>query len=146
MKMAKATESDLASAMDLVSALDALTSRWSPMMPEEDPERELESFDIEDAKQAQRALRYILQLAEEGSLSRVVFGCAVMLDPRNKLVDPSVDTIEHHPDRARLEQVTTDLCETNCAREAKARISAFGETHSDDLAWSALFALRGCDV
>jgi hypothetical protein len=29
---------------------------------------------------------------------RVVWGCAVMLDPANKCVDPDADTIEHHPD------------------------------------------------
>jgi len=30
---------------------------------------------------------------------RVVYGCAVMLDPKNKCVDPDANTIEHHPER-----------------------------------------------
>jgi ribA/ribD-fused uncharacterized protein len=32
----------------------------------------------------------------------VVWGMTVVLDPRNKVVDPDADTIEHHPDAAAI--------------------------------------------
>lgn len=102
MKMAKASEADLNMAMELTSALDVLGQRFLPAMPEaieklgEDDERE--PFDRHDDEQCGRALRHLLDLADRASLSRVVFGCAVMLDPANKCVDPDADTIEHHPD------------------------------------------------
>lgn len=102
MKMAKASEADLNIAMELTSALDVLGQRFLPAMPEaieklgEDDERE--PFDRHDDEQCGRALRHLLDLADRASLSRVVFGCAVMLDPANKCVDPDADTIEHHPD------------------------------------------------
>lgn len=102
MKMAKASEADLNMAMELVSALDVLGQRWSPAMPEpienlqDDDERE--SFDRDDDAQCGRALRYLLDLTDRASLGRVVWGMTVLLDPRNKMVNPDADTLEHHPE------------------------------------------------
>lgn len=103
MKMAKASNEDLDMAMDLCGAIDALTNHW-PTMPEalstcDDDAMGAQHFDRDDDKQCGKVLRHLLEIAERGSLMRVVFGAAVMLDPRNKLVDPNADTIEHHPDR-----------------------------------------------
>lgn len=103
MKMAKASNEDLDMAMDLCGAIDALTNNW-PTMPEalstcDDDAMGAEDFDRDDDKQCGQVLRHLLEIAERGSLMRVVLGAAVMLDPRNKLVDPNADTIEHHPDR-----------------------------------------------
>jgi hypothetical protein len=42
-------------------------------------------------------MQKILEAARKGSLFRVVFGMAVVLDPRNELLDPDADTIERHP-------------------------------------------------
>lgn len=105
MKMAKASEADLQMAMDMSNALDLLGQRWLPVMPEacevlQDPDDEVERFDSHNDVQCGRALRHLLHLMERGSLMRVVWGAAVMLDPRNKCCDPNADTIEHHPDAA----------------------------------------------
>jgi hypothetical protein len=105
-KMAKASEADQNMAMDLTGMLDALGHRFCPSMPQIIARNDGdEPFDIDDAEQCQRALRALLETAEQGSLMRVTFGCAVMLDPRNKLVDPASATIEHHPDRQRNEDL-----------------------------------------
>lgn len=102
MKMAKANSADLEMGMELCGSLDALTNRWCPTVPaavEEVADTESgEHFDRNDTEQCQRVLGYLLDLADRASLLRVVYGCAVMLDPRNKVVDPDADTIEHHPD------------------------------------------------
>lgn len=104
MKMAKASQADLNMAMDLVNALAALGQRFYPCMPEaierlgEDDERA--NFDRDDDAQCGRALRHLLEIAERGSLFRVVWSMVVLLDPRNRCVDPDADTIEHHPDVA----------------------------------------------
>ena len=113
MKMAKASEADLNMAMDLSNALENLAGRWSAVMPEA-VERlrdgdESEYFDIDNPEQCQRALRHILGLVGNSSLMRVVFGCAVMLDPANGLVDPNAHTIEHHPDNVAAKQDTAAL-------------------------------------
>lgn len=102
MKMAKANERDLEMALELCNALDALTGRWGATMPEKiaKPEgtSDTEYFDPEDAEQCIRVVAYLRELADAASLMRVVFGMTVLLDPRNKIVDPAADTLEHHPD------------------------------------------------
>lgn len=113
MKMAKASNEDLDMAMDLCGAIDALTNNW-PTMPEalstcDDDAMGAEHFDRDDDKQCGKVLRHLLEIAERGSLMRVVFGAAVMLDPRNKLVDPDADTIEHHPETLAAKQDTAAL-------------------------------------
>ena len=104
MKMAKASEADLDMAMELCSAIDALTGSW-PTLPtglckpaDDEPD---ETFDCDDDRQCGTVLRHLLAIAERASLLRVVWGAAVMLDPRNQCVDPDADTIEHHPDTIR---------------------------------------------
>jgi hypothetical protein len=103
MKMAKASEADLNMAMELANAFDDITRRWGAMVPEKAQrpgEEDSESFDRDDSEQCKRVLGYLLDVADRASLSRVIFGCAVMLDPKNKCVDPDADTIEHHPEVA----------------------------------------------
>lgn len=107
MKMAKASAADLEMAMELCGALDALTQRWGATVPEKiaktDGDDESEYFSPDNSEQCQRVMGYLLDLADRASLMRVVWGCAVMLDPANRCVDANADTIEHHPDVQRYE-------------------------------------------
>lgn len=102
MKMAKASQADLDMAMELVCAFESLASRWVPAMPDAieqlEDDQEHEGFDREDDAQCGRALRYLLDLTDRASLSRVVWGMAVVCDPANRLLDPDADTLEAHPD------------------------------------------------
>ncbi len=113
MKMAKASQADLDMGADLCAAFSTLTDRWCPAMPE--PVQrvregwEIEHFDSDNDEQCGRALRHLLGIVERGSLFRVVMGMSMVLDPRNQCVDPAADTIEHHPDRARLGLVRSAL-------------------------------------
>jgi hypothetical protein len=104
MKKAKASKADLQIAMQLSSALDALADRLDATFPEAIDRRGdedcAETFDKDDPEHCTRALNYLLDLARRASLGRVVWGCAVMLDPHNRMVDPKADTIEHHPHAA----------------------------------------------
>jgi hypothetical protein len=101
MKMAKANNADLDAALELVGAMDAITGRWGALMPEAiaKPEgiSENEYFDPDNAEQCIRLVAYLRELANRGSLMRVVFGMVVVLDPRNEVVDPDADTLEIHP-------------------------------------------------
>jgi len=105
MKMAKASNADLDMAMDLTSALESLSQRWGPTFPQEvakiEAGEDAESFCNTDPEHCVRAMDHILELLGRGSLMRVVYNAVVMLDPRNKMVDPDRDTLEHHPDRDR---------------------------------------------
>lgn len=128
MKMAKASKADLDMAADLAGAFDALSNRWCPSMPtaveQLEGDDDSEHFDCNDDEQCGRALRHLLDIVDRGSLFRVVMGLAVVLDPSNKCVDPDANTIEHHPDRARLVEALErlqrrgHLNESTCADEA----------------------------
>ena len=101
MKMAKASQADLDMAMELTAAIDALTGHW-PTLPaglcSDDDDSSQDRFDCDDDRQCGTVLRHLLEIAERASLMRVVFGMVVMLDPRNKMVDPDADTLERYPD------------------------------------------------
>ena len=110
MKMAKASDADMEMAIELTNALEKLSSQWGALMPEKieviSGNEESERFDIDDHEQCKRALEYLILLARSASLFRVVFGMTVLLDPRNKIVDPDVDILERHPDFVDIAQTT----------------------------------------
>jgi len=81
MKMAKASQADLEIAMELAGMLDTLGHRHCPSMPAVIARNDGdEDFDRDDDDQCGRALRVLLETADRGSLFRVVWGAAVMLD------------------------------------------------------------------
>lgn len=106
MKMAKASMADMEMAIDLTNALESISSHWGALMPEKievvGDDEESERFDIDDHDQCKRVLEYLILLARSASLFRVVFGMSVLLDPRNRIVDPDADTLERHPDFAEV--------------------------------------------
>lgn len=96
MKMARASNADLDAALAVSRILEDLEKRYMPEVPGEEKEG-IEWFDRDDAAQCQRALGVLLDAAAKGSIFRVTFGMAVVLDPRNELLDPAADTLEKHP-------------------------------------------------
>ena len=95
MKMARASEKDLAAAQAVSQILGDLERGYMPDVAEDE---ESERFDIDDAAQCQRVLRLMLDAIGEASIFRVTFGMLVVCDPRNKLLDPEADTLEIHPE------------------------------------------------
>ncbi len=104
MKMAKASKADLEAAIKIASALEAIDRE---LMPEgfdaDDGERE--DFDIDSGRDCRNVIRHILDLMDNGSIGRVVWGMAVILDPKNEAIDPDLDYIEHHPKRLEADKV-----------------------------------------
>lgn len=102
MKMAKASAADMAMAVELVQALDILGQQHFPSFPKAieqlGPDDEREPFDSDNDAHCGRAMRHLLDILDRGSLFRVIWGMSVLLDPANKVVDPSADTLEHHPE------------------------------------------------
>lgn len=96
MKMAKASTEDIEMALDLASALEDIERNQLPakICGEDD----FEWVDTDDARQYARLIEFLQTTLARGSLFRVVFGMAVLCDPKNKLIDPDADTLEHHPE------------------------------------------------
>ena len=98
MKMAKASEADMTMAMELCNALEQLECYEAfPDALRPDP-ADGAVFDADDGEHCIEVLAYLLKLVRSASLMRVVWGMAVLLDPKNKMVDPTADTLEHHPE------------------------------------------------
>lgn len=96
--MARASEQDLEAALTVSRIIEELEKGY---MPGDDNAEETEFFDQDDPAHCKRALDAILIAARQGSIFRVAFGMAVVLDPRNKVLDPDADTLELHPDLVR---------------------------------------------
>ncbi|MEI7296661.1 hypothetical protein WCQ02_31345 [Paraburkholderia tropica] len=94
MKMARASEADIDAALKVSQILSNLDRGY---MPASDEDERIEWFDEDDAEQCQVVLKKILEVCQKGNVFRVAFGMAVVLDPRNELLDPDANTIEVHP-------------------------------------------------
>lgn len=94
MKMAKASEADLKMALELVGMLEGFERGHFPVG---EADEEYEAFYDDNPEHCLRAMEMILYKLQLGSLSRVVFGMSVLLDPKNEAVDPACDYLEHHP-------------------------------------------------
>lgn len=102
MKMAKASGDDMEMALHLSNALEGIFGRWSATMPpkpgaDQEADQEPEDFDEDDPEQCVEVLQRLKDIYQRGSLFRVIFGMAVLLDLRNKVVDPNSDVLEIHP-------------------------------------------------
>lgn len=98
MKMAKATDDDLKAACDLANAMECFERhRQFPYVPDDTAEQS-ESFDINDPKDCAKAMRLLVDIARKGSLFRAVMGMSVICDPANKILDPTADHLDIHPD------------------------------------------------
>lgn len=104
MKMAKASEADLNMAMDISNVLDDIERGYFPRNLSDDPgSEETEWIDTSDQEQYAKLIDGLKRLLNQGSISRVIWGMAVVCDPANKYIDPEADTIEHHPERQKME-------------------------------------------
>lgn len=104
--MAKASDIDIGMALDLSNDLDSLV-RYKSFPESLRPDCEFSgAFDADNGEHCREVVRHLLQLVRSASLTRVVLGMAVLLDPENKIVDPDKDTLEHHPE---IESVLKDV-------------------------------------
>lgn len=91
MKMAKATQEDIETAIALANALESLA------LGHFDDHEDWPAFDVDDAQSCQRAIRRLLDLHDRGSLLRVIWGMATIVDPANAVIDPDADVLQLHP-------------------------------------------------
>jgi hypothetical protein len=102
MKIAKASKEDMDMAIDLVSVLETLERGYIPSQMDEGDEDGYGYFDIDDKTQCREVLKVILGILEKGSIGRVVWGMATLIDPANKVVNPDANALELHPELQKL--------------------------------------------
>ncbi len=102
MKIAKATTQDMEAAMAVTHILETLCKGYLP-----DSLKHLDSsiFDIDNHEHCREVLGLLIEKANSASIFRVTFGMQVMLDPVNKMVDPELSYLDHHPERVRSDEL-----------------------------------------
>lgn len=100
MKMAKASPEEIEAGIRIVGILDSIDSGYYPLAAGVDEDDEAPTFFDEDDPAHLRhfydQVKATLDSAP-GWPGRVIFGFAVIADPRNKMLDPNADTLEFHP-------------------------------------------------
>lgn len=138
MKMAKASEADLKMALELASMLEGFERGHFPV--DEDAE-DYEPFYDDNPEHCLRAMEMILYKLQLGSLSRVVFGMSVLLDPKNEAVDPACDYLENHPKvrmHNELVEALRAVMDTTGVRHMQAGLAnGIGTKHPDGIALAA---------
>lgn len=94
MKMAKASQEDIEMTFELCRSLEDLQKGY---LPEAFSGGEESLVWYDEDEDAVRVVHHLLSILRKGSLFRVAFGMAVLLDPRNEVVDPESDCLEIHP-------------------------------------------------
>ena len=93
MKILKPTENDINKAFNLLGALSTLADGFIPFdQPDEDDPEWLH----EEDKAA--CLDKVLELYENSSIEWLLAALSAMIDPANKIIDDTADTLEPHPD------------------------------------------------
>lgn len=131
--MAKASEADIDMAMTLANVLEDIERGYFPekfIDLDGDPHAiEIPThIDTDDADQYARMIEKLRDLLRKGSISRVIWGMAVVCDPSNECIDPDADTIEHHPKLQQLEKQCDDLL---AALEKIINSVPFGSSHME---------------
>lgn len=112
MKMAKASTADIEMAMELSRFVEDLVDGTCPKQACADPESDdIEWLEDDPDEQHLKIIAALTDIARKGSIFRVTFGMAVLIDPRNELIDPTADTLEPHPKFVALAEVNTALLE-----------------------------------
>ncbi|SOY56804.1 hypothetical protein [Cupriavidus taiwanensis] len=114
MKMARASEADMEAALDVSRILGDLEKGYMPASDDDEEDEGETWFDRDDAEQCKAVLGKLLDAADKGSIFRVIFGMAVVLDPRNELLDPAADSLEKHP---KITAIETDASRYRWLRE-----------------------------
>ena len=90
MQMAKSSPEDIDAAMDLANALESMARGYLD-------DEECTPLDQDDGESCRQAIARLLELHDRGSLLRVVWGMATILNPENAIVDPDASVLQLHP-------------------------------------------------
>jgi len=94
MKLATPNEQDINGALEVARILSDLSSGW---FPSNDADEDVE-FDIGDGDDCRKALEMLIDIENKCTLMRAAMTTLVLCDPRNKVIDHSIDYLDHHPE------------------------------------------------
>jgi hypothetical protein len=127
MNIAKASERDINMAIDLCGILDSLERGFMPAAATENSDDEDAEFDPDNPEDCRAALNLIIDTLKAGSIGRVVWGMAALVNPESKLLDPDADIIKPHPSLSNRQQRQAEILQWANATFGEATASNTGE-------------------
>lgn len=94
MRLATPNEQDIKGALDVARILGDLSGGW---FPSNDADEDVE-FDIDNDDDCRKALEMLIDIENRCSLIRAAMATSVLCDPKNKVIDHSIDYLDHHPE------------------------------------------------
>lgn len=109
LRMAKPNAGDMQVAKDLARAFSEIAEGYMPTLIDDDSDERLGV----DPGKIREAFYRLCEIAQRGSLDRVVWTLDMLLNPKNAVIDPDSDHVALHPRFA----VADDLLEVLMAYE-----------------------------
>lgn len=114
-------------AIDLCGILDSIERGFMPVSAAEDGDNEDAAFDRDNPNDCQIALNLLIDTLKVGSIGRVIWGMAALVNPGSKLLDPDADTIKPHPSLSNRQQRQAEILQWANATFGEATASNTGE-------------------
>ena len=127
MNIAKASERDINMAIYLCGIFDSIERGFMPVSSAEDGDNEDAEFDPNNPEDCRAALNLIIDTLRAGSIGRVVWGMAALVNPESKLLDPDADIIKPHPSLSNRQQRQAEILQWANATFGEATASNTGE-------------------
>lgn len=127
MNIAKASERDINMAIDLCGILESLEKGFMPVEVTENGDNEDAGFDRDNPDDCRVALNLIIDKLRAGSIGRVIWGMAALVDPGSTMLDPDADIIKPHPSLSNRQQRQAQILPWAIATFGEATASNTGE-------------------
>lgn len=109
MNIAKASERDINMALDLCGILESVEKGFKPVAATENGDDEDAEFDRDNPDDCRAVLNLIIDTLRTGSIGRVIWGMAALVNPESKLLDPDADIIKPHPSLSNRQQRQVEI-------------------------------------
>jgi len=109
MNIAKASERDINMAIDLCEILESIEKGFMPVATIENGNDEDAEFDRDNPDDCRAVLNLIIDTLRAGSIGRVIWGMAALVNSESKLLDPDADIIKPHPSLSNRQQRQAEI-------------------------------------
>lgn len=127
MNIAKASELDINMAIDLCGILESVEKGFMPVSATKNGNDEDAEFDRDNPDDCRAMLNLIIDTLRAGSIGRVIWGMAALVNSESKLLDPDADIIKPHPSLSNRQQRQAEILQWANATFGVATASNTGE-------------------
>lgn len=105
MNIGKASERDINMAIELCGMLESVEKGFMSVEAIKTGDDEDNEFDRDNPDDCRAVLNLIIDTLSAGSIGRVIWGMAALVNPESKLIDPDADILKPHPSLIQVEDI-----------------------------------------